>query len=219
MMTNEKELVLEIERLKRKNGPATTVNGKKPKSATKLDAFIRSIEEERNYYKDQTEALQKMLRGEIPPRAANKSDKKTVAQKSSSSARATPTKNFTSDDPELSKVIRERDDLKALLDKFERHMAEIQANVKVLTAERDKPNIMYEETKDELQRVRRELVKSPSPPRPHWQPRPSPSCGDGERRRSPGLTTAKLEQKIEDLDSALHHAEVEKNEMSLRIAH
>lgn len=65
----EKELVLEIERLKRKNGPATTVNGKKGKSASKLDAFIRSIEEERNYYKDQTEALQKMVRGEIPSRS------------------------------------------------------------------------------------------------------------------------------------------------------
>lgn len=287
MMTNEKELVLEIERLKRKNGPATTVNGKKPKSATKLDAFIRSIEEERNYYKDQTEALQKMLRGEIPSRsrspvrsrpssrssspvrdAANKSDKKTVAQyetiirvmeeerdyykkeyevlkavrKSSSSARATPTKNFTSDDPELSKVIRERDDLKALLDKFERHMAEIQANVKVLTAERDKLNIMYEETKDELQRVRRELVKSPKSPKTSLAAqailrrveterddalqdlRRMTTERDSLRERLKIATEtslsdrAKLEQKIEDLDSALHHAEVEKNEMSLRIA-
>ncbi|XP_052721801.1 centrosomal protein of 135 kDa-like isoform X1 [Crassostrea angulata] len=287
MMTNEKELVLEIERLKRKNGPATTVNGKKPKSATKLDAFIRSIEEERNYYKDQTEALQKMLRGEIPTRsrspirsrpssrssspvrdAANKSDKKTVAQyetiirvmeeerdyykkeyevlkavrKSSSSARATPTKNFTSDDPELSKVIRERDDLKALLDKFERHMAEIQANVKVLTAERDKLNIMYEETKDELQRVRRELVKSPKSPKTSLAAqailrrveterddalqdlRRMTTERDSLRERLKIATEtslsdrAKLEQKIEDLDSALHHAEVEKNEMSLRIA-
>lgn len=36
-----------------------------------------------------------------------------------------PLQSFTSDDPELSKVIRERDDLKALLDKFERHMAEV----------------------------------------------------------------------------------------------
>lgn len=287
MMTNEKELVLEIERLKRKNGPATTVNGKKPKSATKLDAFIRSIEEERNYYKDQTEALQKMLRGEIPSRsrspirsrpssrssspvrdAANKSDKKTVAQyetiirvmeeerdyykkeyevlkavrKSSSSARATPTKSFTSDDPELSKVIRERDDLKALLDKFERHMAEIQANVKVLTAERDKLNIMYEETKDELQRVRRELVKSPKSPKTSLAAqailrrveterddalqdlRRMTTERDSLRERLKIATEtslsdrAKLEQKIEDLDSALHHAEVEKNEMSLRIA-
>ena len=61
--------MLEIERLKRKNGPATVVNGKKGKSASKLDAFIRSIEEERNYYKDQTEALQKMVRGEIPSRS------------------------------------------------------------------------------------------------------------------------------------------------------
>ena len=29
------------------------------------------------------------------------------------------------DDPEVSKLIRERDEMKALLDKFERHMAEV----------------------------------------------------------------------------------------------
>ena len=58
--------MLEIERLKKKNGPATT---KKGKTSSKLDAFIRSIEEERNYYRDQADALQKMLRGEIPTRS------------------------------------------------------------------------------------------------------------------------------------------------------
>lgn len=62
----EKELVLEIERLKRKNGPGMTKKGKTP---SKLDAFIRSVEEERNYYRDQADALQKMLRGEIPTRS------------------------------------------------------------------------------------------------------------------------------------------------------
>ena len=56
----EKELVLEIERLKRKNGPST----KKGKIPSKLDAFIRGIEEERDYYKQQTDMLQRMLRGE-----------------------------------------------------------------------------------------------------------------------------------------------------------
>lgn len=64
--STEKELVLEIERLKKKNGPATT---KKGKTSSKLDAFIRSIEEERNYYRDQADGLQKMLRGEIPTRS------------------------------------------------------------------------------------------------------------------------------------------------------
>ena len=43
------------------------------------------------------------------------------------------------------KVCRERDELQSLLDKFERHMSEIQANVKVLTSERDKLSMMYEE--------------------------------------------------------------------------
>lgn len=40
----------------------------------------------------------------------------------------------------------------------------IQANVKVLTNERDKINQMYEEARDELQRTRRELLKSPKTP-------------------------------------------------------
>jgi centrosomal protein CEP135 len=56
----EKELVLEIERLKRKNGPGA----KKNKIPSKLDAFIRGIEEERDYYRQQTDMLQRMLRGE-----------------------------------------------------------------------------------------------------------------------------------------------------------
>ena len=46
---------------------------------------------------------------------------------------------------ELLQVRRERDELQGLLNKFERHMAEIQANVKVLTGERDKLSDMYEE--------------------------------------------------------------------------
>lgn len=66
MIETEKELVLEIERLKRKNGPIT----KKGKVPSKLDAFIRGIEEERDYYRQQADSLQRMLRGE-PPRAAS----------------------------------------------------------------------------------------------------------------------------------------------------
>lgn len=58
--------MLEIERLKRKNGPST----KKGKIPSKLDAFIRGIEEEREYYRQQADALQRMLRGE-PPRSSS----------------------------------------------------------------------------------------------------------------------------------------------------
>ncbi|XP_071126603.1 centrosomal protein of 135 kDa-like isoform X3 [Mytilus edulis] len=285
LMTNEKELVLEIERLKKKNGPALT---KKGKTSSKLDAFIRSIEEERNYYRDQADALQKMLRGEIPTRSrspvrsrsssragspvreaagtpTSKSDKKTVAQyetvirvleeekeyykkeyeilkatkKTISSARATPTKGL--DDPEVSKLIRERDEMKALLDKFERHMAEIQANVKVLTAERDKLSTMYDETKDELQRIRRELVRSPKSPKTSLAAQAILRRVENERddgisdlrrmtterdslRERLKIATesslsdrAKLEQKIEDLENALHNSETEKSEYVVRV--
>lgn len=285
LMANEKELVLEIERLKKKNGPALT---KKGKTSSKLDAFIRSIEEERNYYRDQADALQKMLRGEIPTRSrspvrsrsssragspireaagtpTSKSDKKTVAQyetvirvmeeekeyykkeyeilkatkKPISSARATPTKGL--DDPEVSKLIRERDEMKALLDKFERHMAEIQANVKVLTAERDKLSTMYDETKDELQRIRRELVRSPKSPKTSLAAQAILRRVENERddgiadlrrmtterdslRERLKIATesslsdrAKLEQKIEDLENALHNSETEKSEYVVRV--
>ncbi|XP_052078400.1 testis-specific gene 10 protein-like isoform X3 [Mytilus californianus] len=285
LMANEKELVLEIERLKKKNGPALT---KKGKTSSKLDAFIRSIEEERNYYRDQADALQKMLRGEIPTRSrspvrsrsssragspireaagtpTSKSDKKTVAQyetvirvmeeekeyykkeyeilkatkKTISSARATPTKGL--DDPEVSKLIRERDEMKALLDKFERHMAEIQANVKVLTAERDKLSTMYDETKDELQRIRRELVRSPKSPKTSLAAQAILRRVENERddgiadlrrmtterdslRERLKIATesslsdrAKLEQKIEDLENALHNSETEKSEYVVRV--
>ena len=60
---------------------------------------------------------------------------------------------------EIKQLRRERDELKCLLDKFERHMSEIQANVKVLTCEKDKYNQMYEEVKEELRATRCELLK------------------------------------------------------------
>lgn len=42
-------------------------------------------------------------------------------------------------------VTRERDELQSMLDRFEKHMIEIQSNVKLLTAERDKLSTLYEQ--------------------------------------------------------------------------
>ncbi|XP_060554870.1 centrosomal protein of 135 kDa-like isoform X5 [Ruditapes philippinarum] len=286
LMANEKELVLEIERLKRKNGPAGAA--KKGKVSSKIDAFVRSIEEERNYYRDQAEAFQKMLRGDIPSRsrspprsrtpsrpssrsasparelnASAKADKKAAAQyeaimrvleeerdyykneyeiikatKRAASARATPTKGMTED---VEKLRRERDEMRQLLDKFERHMAEIQANVKVLTGERDKLNKMYEETKDELHKVRRELVRSPKSPKTSLAAQAVLRRVENERDDAVSelrrMTTerdslrerlkiateislsekAKLEQRGEDLESALTQAENERGELIVRV--
>ena len=62
-ITSEKELVLEIERLKHKSGPAA----KKSKLPSKLDMFIRGVEEERDYYRQQTDMLQRIVKGDMKP--------------------------------------------------------------------------------------------------------------------------------------------------------
>lgn len=66
---------------------------------------------------------------------------------------------------EYAAVAKERDELQAMLGKFERHTAEVQANVKVLTQERDKTNALYEQANDELQRLRRDCLRSPKSPK------------------------------------------------------
>lgn len=48
-------------------------------------------------------------------------------------------------DSELMRVLRERDEVQNMLEKQERHLSEIQANVKVLTAERDKTRMHYQQ--------------------------------------------------------------------------
>ncbi|CAF2954853.1 unnamed protein product [Rotaria sp. Silwood2] len=69
------------------------------------------------------------------------------------------------DEPQLAKVIREKEDLQLLLNKFERHMAEIQGNIKVLTNERDNLNVLYEQTKEELQKARHDLLQNAQTPK------------------------------------------------------
>lgn len=69
------------------------------------------------------------------------------------------------DESQMSKVLREKEDLQLLLNKFERHMAEIQGNIKVLTNERDSLSVLYEQTKDELQRARHELLQNVQTPK------------------------------------------------------
>ena len=46
---------------------------------------------------------------------------------------------------EICKLKKERTELQAMLDRFERHMREIQSSVKLLTNERDKTQQLYEQ--------------------------------------------------------------------------
>lgn len=48
---------------------------------------------------------------------------------------------------EIHLITRERDELQHMLERFEKHMEDIQANVKLLTAERDKLSLLYHEVR------------------------------------------------------------------------
>ncbi|XP_039921486.1 centrosomal protein of 135 kDa isoform X1 [Hirundo rustica] len=128
----EREFVLEIERMRLDCGIALG-----DKSPSRLDAFVRTLEDDRDYYKRELDYLQKMIKLRPSPsrRAAEKSE-------------------------ELKSITRERDELRSVLDRFEKHMIEIQSNVKLLTAERDRLNVLYEQSQSELNRMRREAKHS-----------------------------------------------------------
>ncbi|NXM01270.1 CP135 protein, partial [Tyrannus savana] len=128
----ERELVLEIERMRVEYGIALG-----DKSPSRLDAFVKTLEDDRDYYKRELEYLQKMIR------------------RRSSPSRRTPEKG-----EELKLITRERDELRSMLDRFEKHMIEIQSNVRLLTAERNRLNVLYEQSQSELNRMRREAKHS-----------------------------------------------------------
>ncbi|XP_053311137.1 testis-specific gene 10 protein [Spea bombifrons] len=115
----------------------------KAMAPSKLDAFVKTLEEERDHYKREAENMRKMLRGR------SRSPKRITSQL----------------DSELGKILKERDAIQAMLEKYERHMAEIQGNVKVLTSERDKTIMLYEKAQQEIAQLRRELLKSPKTPK------------------------------------------------------
>ncbi|XP_055492534.1 testis-specific gene 10 protein isoform X3 [Leucoraja erinacea] len=122
------------------------------KSPFLLDAFVKNIAQERDFYKSEVEYLLKMLRSK-PSGQGNSS-------RGRSPLRSSPVKGG-SYESELICVIKERDDLQAMVIKYERHLAEVQANVKVLSAERDQSKLLYEQAQEELTRLRRDAMKSP----------------------------------------------------------
>ncbi|KAI1899853.1 hypothetical protein AGOR_G00066050 [Albula goreensis] len=118
---------------------------------SRLDSFVQSLEKDRDNYKKEAERMRRMLR---PAR--------TSTSPRSPAGPSQPTKTGTYDS-ELMRLLRERDDLQTLLDKYERHLSEIQANVKVLSADRDKTSMQYQKAQEEIANLRREVMKSKSP--------------------------------------------------------
>ncbi|KAM4052055.1 centrosomal protein of 135 kDa isoform 3-T3 [Anomaloglossus baeobatrachus] len=142
-MVTERELVLEIERMRTQHGILRT-----DRSPSRLDSFVKSLEEERDHYRIEMEKLERALN--------LKSSTRNISLQEMGRTPNSPEKDSGSN-AHLKRLTRERDDLQNMLDRFEKHMTEIQANVKVLTMERDKFRILYEQTQNELTLAKRDL--------------------------------------------------------------
>lgn len=147
MMQEDKEMVLELERMRARHGMCG-----KDHSPSRLDAFVKSLEEERNYYKEEVERY-RLVRG--------RTDRSPTPVGRGRSPRGRGSWHGKRDgDAELSRVVKERDELQSVLLGFEKHMEDIQTRVKLLTAERDQLSSQCQQAQEELRRVQRELESS-----------------------------------------------------------
>ncbi|XP_038136646.1 centrosomal protein of 135 kDa isoform X1 [Cyprinodon tularosa] len=143
MMAADKELVLELEAMRVKHG----VCGREH-SPSRLDAFVKNLEEERDFYRHEAEWY-KRARG-----AGGSGVSPRRSPERSRSLKGNVTKGSVSE-VELIRVIKERDEIKAALVDFEKHMEEIQKNVKGLTDERDHFKTRLKQAEDDLKLAHR----------------------------------------------------------------
>ncbi|XP_034565716.1 centrosomal protein of 135 kDa isoform X3 [Notolabrus celidotus] len=142
-MTADRDLVLELETLRAKHG----VCGRE-RSPSRLDAFVKSLEEERDHYRQEAERY-KRARG-----AGGLDSSPSRSPVRGRSPRSKGTRGGAAES-ELLRVLKERDELKAALLDFEKHMEGIQNNVKVLSTEREHFKKLFKQAQDELQLTRR----------------------------------------------------------------
>ncbi|XP_006868136.1 PREDICTED: centrosomal protein of 135 kDa [Chrysochloris asiatica] len=137
----EKELTLEVERMRLEHGIK-----RRDRSPSRLDTFLKGLEEERDYYKKELERLQHIIRRRSCSTNYCAREKLLILK--------TPEKGDYNSEIRL--ITRERDELHCMLERFEKHMEEIQSNVKLLTAERDKLSILYDQAQEELCTLRQQ---------------------------------------------------------------
>ncbi|KAM7388577.1 hypothetical protein PAMP_024744 [Pampus punctatissimus] len=138
MMAADKSLVLELETMRAKHG----VCGRE-RSPSRLDAFVKSLEEERDYYRQEAEHY-KRTKG-VGGQALSPS-------RSPGRGRSPGSKVIRGGvaESELLRVVKERDELKAALLDFEEHMEDIQNKVKTLSAERDHFKMLFKQAQEDL---------------------------------------------------------------------
>ncbi|KAG7458398.1 hypothetical protein JOB18_016435 [Solea senegalensis] len=138
MMSAEKGLVLELETMRAKHG----VCGRE-RSPSRLDAFVKSLEEERDYYRQETERYKKTRGAGGPDSSPSRSPAKGRSPRSK-------VRTGGAAHTELLHVIKERDELKAALLNFEMHIEDIQNNAKALCTERDHFKTQLRKTQEDL---------------------------------------------------------------------
>ncbi|XP_060755499.1 testis-specific gene 10 protein isoform X1 [Neoarius graeffei] len=107
-------------------------------------------------------------------------------------------------DSELMRAMKERDGLKSMLNKYKRHLSEIQANVRVLTAERDKTRMHYQQAQEEIAKLRRDVLKSME--------------SQGSKYNATAQSVLKrLETERDDAMSNLHHMSTERDSLKERL--
>ncbi|KAK2835857.1 hypothetical protein Q5P01_016341 [Channa striata] len=138
MMAADKELVLELEAMRAKHG----VCGREC-SPSRLDAFVKSLEEERDFYRQEAERYKRTRRAGgldlSPSRSPGKArSPKSMANKGGGA------------EAELLRLLKEKEQLKASLLEFEKHIEDIQNNVKAVSAERDHYKTLFKQVQEDL---------------------------------------------------------------------
>uniref|UniRef100_A0A8B9YFI8 Centrosomal protein 135 n=1 Tax=Bos mutus grunniens TaxID=30521 RepID=A0A8B9YFI8_BOSMU len=141
----ERELTVEIERMRLEHGIK-----RRDKSPSRLDTFLKGIEDERDFYKKELEKLQHIIQRRSCSRSHSTCEKTPVFK----------TLEKGDYDSDIHLITRERDELQRMLERFEKHMVDIQSNVKLLTAERDKLSVLYNEAQEELSALKQDSTQT-----------------------------------------------------------
>ncbi|KAK5930835.1 hypothetical protein CgunFtcFv8_027042 [Champsocephalus gunnari] len=141
MMAADRDLVLELESMRAKHG----VCGRE-RSPSRLDAFVKSLEEERDYYRHEAERYKRARGAGGPDLSPSRSPTRGRSPQSKATRGGVA-------EAELVRLLKERDELKAALLEFERHMEDIQSNVKGLSSERDHFKKLFKQAQEDLKLV------------------------------------------------------------------
>uniref|UniRef100_A0A3Q3EZ06 Centrosomal protein 135 n=1 Tax=Kryptolebias marmoratus TaxID=37003 RepID=A0A3Q3EZ06_KRYMA len=141
MMAADKELVMELETMRTEHG----VCGREH-SPSRLDAFVKSLEEERDYYRQEAERYKRTRGAGGPGLSPSHSPDRGRSPKSKG------IKGRLQE--ELLHVIKERDELKVALLDIEKQTEDIQNDVKALCSERDHFKTLFKQAQDDLKLFR-----------------------------------------------------------------